>query len=175
MSITLYTIPFHIIFFWTGFFTFLLKNSTDYGRITYRFSYTLRHIDRKSLITHTRYPAICTIFSFRQNDSFPKKTLNVFWIKKANCIFEELAYLYLIVLLTSFFPLLLRITQKKEPNRRNYLFELQNHAEHNTRNIQTAPYYSSGTAIMLAIFSTERDFWIISDYRNSFNNKLKNL
>ena len=100
---------------------------------------------------------------------------NVFWIKKANCIFEELAYLYLIVLLTSFFPLLLRITQKKEPNRRNYLFELQNHAEHNKRNIQTAPYYSSATAIMLAIFWTERDFWIISDYRNSFNNKLKNL
>ena len=93
MFITLYTIPFHIIFFWTGFFTFLFKNSTDYGRITYRFSYTLRHIDRKSLITHTRYPAICTIFSFRQNDSFPKETLNVFWIKKANCIFEELAYL----------------------------------------------------------------------------------
>ena len=112
---------------------------------------------------------------FDKTDSFPKKTLNVFWIKKANCIFEELAYLYLIVLLTSFFPLLLRITQKKEPNRRNYLFELQNHAEHNTRNIQTAPYYSSATAIMLAIFWTERDFWIISDYRNSFNNKLKNL
>ena len=86
--------------------------------------------------------------------------------KRANGIFEELPNLYLIVLLISFFPLLLRIKQKIEPSWRIYLFELQNQAKHNTTNIQTAPGYSSITAIMLGVFWTERDCHIISDYRN---------
>ena len=43
---------------------------------------------------------------------FKKIILNVFRIKIANCIFEELSTLYLIVLLISFFPLLLWITAK---------------------------------------------------------------
>ena len=46
--------------------------------------------------------------------------------------------------------------------------------EHNKTNIQTAPDYSSATAIMIVIFWTERDFCIISDCRNSFNNRLIN-
>ena len=57
----------------------------------------------------------------------------------------------------------------------NILFKLQNQAEHNTTNIQTAPEYSSATATMLVIFWTERDFYIISDCNSSFNNKLKKL
>ena len=56
----------------------------------------------------------------------------------------------------------------------NYLFKLQNQAEHNTTNITTAPDYSSGTAITLVMFWTELDICIISDFRNSFNNKLIN-
>ena len=45
-----------------------------------------------------------------------------------------------------------------------------------TKNIQTAPDYSSTTASVISvIFWTQRDFCIISDCRNSFNNKLKNL
>ena len=56
----------------------------------------------------------------------------------------------------------------------NYLFELQNQAEHNTTNIKTAPDYSSGTAITLVMFWAELDICIISDFSNSFNNKLIN-
>ena len=44
-----------------------------------------------------------------------------------------------------------------------------------TTNIQTAPDYSSTTAIMLVIFWIEHDFCIIYDCKNSFNKKLKNL
>ena len=43
-----------------------------------------------------------------------------------------------------------------------------------TTNIQTAPDYSSTTAIMLVIFWIEHDFCIIYDCKNSFNKKLKN-
>ena len=67
-----------------------------------------------------------------------------------------------------------RLQQKIEPSWR-YLFELHSQAEHNTTNIQTAPDYSSATAIMLVILWIERNFWIISDCSNFFNNKLKNL
>ena len=52
---------------------------------------------------------------------------------------------------------------------------MQNQVEHYAKNIQTVPDYSSATAIILVIFRTERDFCIISDCSNSFNNKLKNL
>ena len=45
----------------------------------------------------------------------------------------------------------------------------------NTTNIQNTPDYSSATAIMLVTFWTQPNFWIISDFSNSFNNKLKNL
>ena len=70
--------------------------------------------------------------------------------------------------------------QKKTPyldtfHAMNCLFELQNQAEHSTTNLETATDYSSVTAIVLVIFWTERDFCIISDCRNSFNNKLKNV
>ena len=41
--------------------------------------------------------------------------------------------------------------------------------------MQTAPDYSLATAIMLVIFETERDFCIVSDCSDLFNNKLKNL
>ena len=51
--------------------------------------------------------------------------------------------------------------------------QTQNQAEHDTTNTQTATDYSSATAILLEIFWTERDFCIISDCMNSFNNKLK--
>ena len=58
-----------------------------------------------------------------------------------NRIFEELSNLYLIILLTSFIPLLLWITAENRKkllysSRKNYLFEQQNQAEHNTTNIQ---------------------------------------
>ena len=47
--------------------------------------------------------------------------------------------------------------------------------ERNTANIQTTPDYSCASAIMLAIFWTEYDFFIISDCKNLFYYKLKNL
>ena len=98
---------------------------------------------------------------------------SVFKIKKANCIFEELSNIYFIVLLIIFFILFCGLYQKLEPSWRNYLFELQDHAEHDTTNIQTAPNYLSATAIMLVILWTERNFCIFSDWRNSFTTNLK--
>ena len=62
---------------------------------------------------------------------------------------------------------------KIEPSWANYLFELQNQAEHKTTQIQAAPDYSSATAIMLVIFWTERNFCIISDYRIYLTTNLK--
>ena len=66
-----------------------------------------------------------------------------------NCILEELSNLCLIVLLISFLPLFCELQQKIEPSEKNYLFELQIQAEHNTTNTQTAADYSSAIAIML--------------------------
>ena len=82
---------------------------------------------------------------FRQNRKFSKKFLNVFTIKMANCIFEELSNLNLITLLISFFPAFLRDTTE------------------NRTKLMT----------LLVTLCTAHD-WIISDCRNSFNNKLKN-
>ena len=73
-------------------------------------------------------------------------------------------------MLISFFPLL---SQKIESRGRPYIFELQNEAQQSTTKIQTARDYSSATAIVLMVFWT--DFCIISDYRNSFNNKFKDF
>ena len=53
---------------------------------------------------------------FNKIDSFPKRNLNFFWIKKTNCIFEELSNLYITVLLISFFSLLLWITAENRTN-----------------------------------------------------------
>ena len=39
--------------------------------------------------------------------------------------------------------------------------------------MQTAPDYSSATTKILVTFWSERDFYITSDCRNSFKNKLK--
>ena len=72
-----------------------------------------------------------------------------------------LSNLYLIVLLIRFFIFFCVLQQKIVPNWRNYLFQLQNQAEHNTRNIQTAPGYLLATGIMWVIFWTERDLCII--------------
>ena len=47
-------------------------------------------------------------------------------IKKANCIFEKLSDLYLIVLLTGFFPLLWLITVGNRAKLKKLLFQLQN-------------------------------------------------
>ena len=46
--------------------------------------------------------------------------------------------------------------------------------EHNNINMQTELDYSSAAAIMLVVFWTGSDFCTITDYRNSFNNYLKN-
>ena len=91
-----------------------------------------------------------------------QKKIYAFRIKKENYIFEKLSNLYLIVLLVSFFSLLLWITT--ENRTKNYMFELQNQAEHSTTSKQTASDYSSATAIMLVIFLTELDFCIISEF-----------
>ena len=80
--------------------------------------------------------------------------------KKANCIFEVLSNLYWIVSFLCFCGL----QQKIEPSWRNYLFELQNQAEHNITNIPATPDYSLATAIMFVIFWTEQDFCIIFDW-----------
>ena len=58
-------------------------------------------------------PAPCCLCHFQIFDkinSFQKHFLNVFRIKNANCINEQLPNLYLIALLISCFPLLLWIT-----------------------------------------------------------------
>ena len=91
------------------------------------------------------------------------------------CVFEELSNIYLIVLLICIFHLILWIKSKNRIKQlfRNYLFELQDRAEHDTTNIQTAPKYLSATAIMLVILWTERNFCIFSDWRNSFTTNLK--
>ena len=98
---------------------------------------------------------------FDQINSFSKNFLNVFRIKKANCISVELSNVYLINLLISFFPLLLWITAKNRTKLKK-LYELQNQEKHNTTNIQTGPDCSSTTAIMLVIFWIEREryFWL---------------
>ena len=126
-------------------------------------------------------PAICVISRFSTKSIvFQKEFLNVFSIKKGklhlaamNC--NELSNLYWIVLLISFFLFFCGLEQKAEPNLRNYSYELQNQVEHNSKNKQIAPDYSSATAIMLVIFWIEHDFCIISGCRDSFKNKLKNL
>ena len=61
----------------------------------------------------------CVIMTQRI-DSLQKAFLNVFRIKKANCIFEELSYLYLVVLQICFFPLFCGLLSKTEPIWRNY-------------------------------------------------------
>ena len=113
---------------------------------------------------------------FDKIDSFPKKCFIAFMIKKGELhVFEELSNLYLIVLLIVTFLFFRVLLQKIEPSWKNYWLELQNQAKRKITNIQTAPDYSSATAIMLVIFWTERDFCIVSDCRNKFSNKVKNL
>ena len=92
---------------------------------------------------------------FEKINNFPKNILSVCSIKKTNCIFEKLSNLYLIVLLISFFPLLLWNTAENWIKLKKCLFELQNQTELSTTNIQTAPDYSSATAIMLVILWTD--------------------
>ena len=102
-------------------------------------------------------PASCCFCHFQifgKIDSFPKQFLNVFRIKKANCIFEELSNSYLTVLLISFFPLLLRVTAEVEKT--IYLSCKIRRNKHNTTDIKTALDYLSATAIMLVMFWTER-------------------
>ena len=53
--------------------------------------------------------------------SFPYKFLNVFRIRKANWIFEELSNLYLIVFLTHFMPLISFDTPWKHQKTRGFL------------------------------------------------------
>ena len=145
------------------------------GWITYQLPYALRHNDAKNI--YTDRPALTCLRHFQNFDnidSFPKN-FECIWGEKANYIFEGLAALYLIILLISFFPSFCGLQQKIEPSWRNYLFQIQSQAEHNTTSKQIPPDYSSVNARMLVIFWTERDFCIISDCMNSFNNKLKNL
>ena len=75
------------------------------------------HIDFRTnwiiMIQSIWTPAHCYLRHFQifdKIDSSPKKVLNVSRLKKANYSFEELSNLYLIVMLISFFPILLWIT-----------------------------------------------------------------
>ena len=123
------------------------------------------------------FPSICIISKFSTKSIvFQKKCFIAFMIKKGELhVFEELSNLYLIVLLIVTFLFFRVLLQKIEPSWKNYWLELQNQAKRKITNIQTAPDYSSATAIMLVIFWTERDFCIVSDCRNKFSNKVKNL
>ena len=126
-------------------------------------------------------PAPCYLRHFQifdKIDSFPKKFECLYNKRRqiAICTFGELSNLYLIVLLTSFFPLLLWITAENrtiEPIWRNIYMNYKIRQNITPQTYKLYLIYSSATAIMLVIFGTERDFCIISDYRNSFNNKLK--
>ena len=95
----------------------------------------------------------------------------------ANGIFEELPNLYLIVLLTSFFPLLLRISAENRINLKLFIWttELGGTQQTNKQTNKQTNCTWLATAIILVIYWAERDFCIISDCRNSFNNKFKNL
>ena len=129
------------------------------------------------IMTHRTWlspnPANARFKIFNKIDIFQK----IFWIslgwKKANSIFEEQSNLYLIVLLISFFPLLLWITAENRTTWRWFTWTTKlGGAQHHK---QVAPDYSSATAIMLVMLWTEHDFSLISECKNSFNNKLKNL
>ena len=84
-------------------------------------------------------PLLNALFpDFGKIESFPENFLNVFRIKMANCIFEELSNLFIINCFANHFLSSSFVDSiKTEPSWRNYLFELQNQAEHNTTNKQT--------------------------------------
>ena len=91
------------------------------GWMIYRFSYPLRYNDAKTM---TPPPPPCYLRHFQIFDkivSFPYKFLNVFRIRKANWIFEELSNLYLIVFLTHFMPLISFDTPWKHQKTRGFL------------------------------------------------------
>ena len=90
-------------------------------------------------------PATCYLSHlqiFDKIDRFPK---NVFRIRKANCIFEELSNLCLIVLQISFSPLLLWITAESRTKlKKLFIWTTKlGGAQHHK---QTAPDYPSATA-----------------------------
>ena len=121
--------------------------------------------------------AICVISRFSANSIvFQKNFLNTFRIKKESLhlwrtdyfIFNCLAYQFL----SSSFD---DYSGKQNPAEEITYLKSKIQAEQNTTNIQTAPDYSSVTAIMSVMFWTKRDFCVMSDCRNSFNNVLNNL
>ena len=65
-------------------------------------------------------------------------------------------------MLSSFFLFLLWITAENRIKLKKLFIWTINQADHNTTNLQTVPDYSSTTPLILVIFSTERDFCIIS-------------
>ena len=96
--------------------TILSKKWLSEGWIKCWFSYTLHHNEEDD--PSSPPPASCYLHHFQifaKIDSFQKKKkkkINVFRLKKANCIMKELCNLYFIVLLISFYPLLWWIIAK---------------------------------------------------------------
>ena len=111
---------------------------------------------------------------FDKSDSFPKHFLNVFGIKQANCIFEELSNLYVIVFLISFIPLLLWIIAENRTKLKK-LFIWTTKSGWTQRHKHTNCTLLFISNCNNAMIWTEHCFCIISDFRNYFNKKRKNL
>ena len=122
-------------------------------------------------------PTPCCLRQFQifdKSDSFPKHFLNVFGIKQANCIFEELSNLYLIVLLISFIPLLLWIiAENRTKLKKLFIWTTKSGGTQRHKHTNCTLLFISNCNN--AMIWTEHYFCIISDFRNYFNKKRKNL
>ena len=124
-------------------------------------------------------PATCVISRFLTKLIVSQ---NIFWnvyaIKKANWIFEELSNLYLTVMLTSFFPRLLWIPAVKRTKLKKLSIwttksgGTQHHKQTNKQTNCTWLFMSNCNSSDILDWTY---FCIISDCMNSFSNKLKNL
>ena len=117
------------------------------GWITYRFSYALRQK-----------------FEFFLGQ------------RKAYCIFEGLSNLYWIISPINFFSLLLLIAgENRTKLKKLFIRTTKSGGVQHHNHTNSTWLFSSNSKIVSEKIWTEHDFCIISDCRNSFNNKLKNL
>ena len=142
----------------------------------YRFLYALRHNNANNM-TIPPPPVTCCISRFSPKSIVFRKKIKCFQlrIKQANCILEELSNLYWIVLLMSFFPLLLWITAENRTKlEKLFIWTTKPGGAQHQKQTNCASLFIRNCN-NACDFWTERNFCIISDCRNSFNDKIKNL
>ena len=129
--------------------------------------------------TSHRAPCCSRYFHiFDKIDSFPKQFLNLFSIKKANCIFEGLSTVYLIDLLISFFPLLLWITAENRTKLKKlfeiiYLnYKIKGNTTPQTNKLHLIIHSNCKNASDILDWTWFLHYFWLQD---SFNNKLKNV